>query len=51
MRTNFDFLERYWPALSQIGSTAESYLYDMCGMHKALAKKAKNSHMKSSRHY
>lgn len=27
MRTNFDFLERYWPALSQIGSTAESYLY------------------------
>lgn len=27
MKTNFDFLECYWPALSQIGGTAESYLY------------------------
>ena len=27
MKTNFDFLGRYWPALSQIGGTAESYLY------------------------
>lgn len=27
MKTNFDFLGRYWPALCQIGSTAESYLY------------------------
>ena len=27
MKSNFDFLGRYWPALCQIGSTAESYLY------------------------
>lgn len=27
MKTNFDFLESYWPALCQIGSTAEGYLY------------------------
>ncbi len=27
MRSNFDFLNRYWPALAQIGAAAESYLY------------------------
>lgn len=25
--SNFDFLKKYWPALAQIGATAESYLY------------------------
>ncbi|MGN1136734.1 MAG: type I restriction-modification system endonuclease [Oscillospiraceae bacterium] len=28
MKSNFDFLDRYWPALAKIGSTAESYLYN-----------------------
>ena len=27
MKSNFTFLERYWPALAQIGANAESYLY------------------------
>lgn len=27
MKSNFDFLNRYWPVLAQIGSTAENYLY------------------------
>lgn len=27
MKSNFEFLNRYWPALAQIGATAESYLY------------------------
>jgi type I restriction enzyme R subunit len=27
MHSNFTFLKRYWPALSQIGSAAEGYLY------------------------
>ncbi len=27
MKSNFDFLNRYWPALAQIGETAENYLY------------------------
>lgn len=27
MKSNFEFLNRYWPALSQIGETAENYLY------------------------
>lgn len=27
MKSNFEFLKRYWPALAQIGSTAESYVY------------------------
>lgn len=27
MKSNFEFLKRYWPALSQIGATAESYVY------------------------
>ena len=27
MKSNFDFLEKYWPALAQIGATAESYLF------------------------
>lgn len=27
MKSNFEFLNRYWPALAQIGETAESYLY------------------------
>ena len=27
MKSNFDFLNRYWPALSQIGANAENYLY------------------------
>lgn len=27
MRSNFDFLNQYWPALAQIGAAAESYLY------------------------
>ena len=25
--SNFDFLKKYWPALAQIGATAENYLY------------------------
>lgn len=28
MKSNFDFLNRYWPTLSRIGSMAESYLYN-----------------------
>lgn len=28
MKSNFDFLNRYWPTLEKIGATAESYLYD-----------------------
>ena len=28
MKSNFDFLSRYWSALAKIGSTAESYLYN-----------------------
>ena len=27
MKSNFEFLRRYWPALAQIGATAENYLY------------------------
>ena len=27
MKTNFKFLKEYWPALAQIGETAENYLY------------------------
>ncbi|WP_306569150.1 type I restriction-modification system endonuclease [Faecalispora jeddahensis] len=27
MKSNFEFLGRYWPALAQIGATAENYLY------------------------
>ena len=27
MNSNFEFLERYWPALAQIGKAAENYLY------------------------
>lgn len=27
MKSNFDFLNRYWPALAQIGATAEGYVY------------------------
>ena len=27
MKSNFDFLNRYWPALAQIGAAAENYLY------------------------
>ncbi len=27
MKSNFEFLNRYWPALAQIGETAEHYLY------------------------
>ena len=27
MKSNFTFLNRYWPALAQIGETAENYLY------------------------
>ena len=27
MKSNFEFLKRYWPVLAQIGETAENYLY------------------------
>ena len=27
MKSNFDFLNRYWPVLAQLGSNAENYLY------------------------
>ena len=27
MKSNFDFLNQYWPALAQIGAAAENYLY------------------------
>ena len=27
MKSNFEFLGQYWPALAVIGKTAESYLY------------------------
>ena len=27
MKSNFDFLKHYWPALAQIGSAAENYVY------------------------
>ena len=27
MKSNFEFLKEYWPALTQIGETAENYLY------------------------
>ena len=27
MSSNFDFLSKYWPDLSEIGKTAEMYLY------------------------
>lgn len=27
MKSNFEFLKRYWPALAQIGAAAENYLY------------------------
>ncbi len=27
MKSNFEFLERYWPALSKIGESAENYVY------------------------
>lgn len=27
MKSNFEFLNQYWPALAQIGETAENYLY------------------------
>lgn len=28
MKSNFEFLNLYWPTLSKIGSMAENYLYD-----------------------
>ena len=28
MKSNFEFLNHYWPTLSKIGSMAENYLYD-----------------------
>ena len=27
MKSYFEFLNRYWPSLAQIGETAENYLY------------------------
>lgn len=27
MKSNFDFLDKYWPALAQVGRAAENYLY------------------------
>ena len=27
MKSNFEFLNKYWPALAQIADTAEKYLY------------------------
>lgn len=27
MKSNFEFLDKYWPALAQIGAAAESYVY------------------------
>ena len=27
MKSNFEFLRRYWPALAEIGATAEGYLF------------------------
>lgn len=27
MKSNFEFLNKYWPALAQIGATAENYVY------------------------
>lgn len=27
MKSNFEFLNKYWPALAQVGATAENYLY------------------------
>ena len=27
MKSNFEFLNRYWPALAQIGHAAENYVY------------------------
>lgn len=27
MKSNFEFLNQYWPALAQVGANAESYLY------------------------
>ncbi len=27
MKSNFEFLKRYWPALAQIGAAAENYVY------------------------
>lgn len=27
MKSNFEFLNRYWPALSEIGAAPENYLY------------------------
>lgn len=27
MKSNFEFLDRYWPALAQLGTLAENYLY------------------------
>ena len=27
MKSNFEFLNRYWPALAQIGAAAENYVY------------------------
>jgi len=29
MKSNFEFLKEYWPALAQIGETAENYLHSM----------------------
>ena len=26
MKSNFEYLKRYWPALAQIGAAAENYL-------------------------
>ena len=27
MKSNFEFLNKYWPVLAQIGAAAESYVY------------------------
>ena len=27
MKSNFEFLKKYWPVLAQIGAAAESYVY------------------------
>lgn len=29
MKSNFEFLRRYWPALAEIGATAEGYLFNV----------------------
>lgn len=38
MKSNFEFLKSYWPALALSGETAENYIYSACEFHAIMQK-------------